>query len=203
MRHSYTVMSPDSVSGSTLTRGPMKIRIAATLVAVALSAGTASAQRRVVTTTDMTPTAKELGVDATADIGLGDGSFTVISIPSGSIRVGIPVTPNISIEPKGRLSVIHVSSNTVTSYRVEVGALYHFDATKMQREGLYVRPALGVSGFSGNDSQNTVFGAIGVGYKKPILAQLGTRYEAAFLHNFNNGSSNELELSAGLSWFTH
>jgi len=180
----------------------MKIRIAATLVAIALSAGTAAGQRKVVTT-DMTPTAKELGVDATADIGLGGDSFTDISIPSGSIRVGIPMTPNVSIEPKGRLSVLSANSNTVTSYRVEVGALYHFDATKNQREGFYVRPALGVSGFSGSGSQNTAFGAIGIGYKKPILAQLGTRYEAAFLHNFNNGSSNELELSAGLSWFTH
>ena len=182
----------------------MKIRIAATLVALALCAGTASAQRKTTTAmSDGTPTAKELGVDATADIGLGGDSFTDISIPSGSIRVGIPISPNVSIEPKGHLSVISGNSHTVTTYRVEVGALYHFDATKNQREGFYVRPTVGVSGFSGSGSQNTVFAGVGVGYKKPVLSQLGIRYEAAFLHNFNNGSDNELELSAGLSWFTH
>jgi len=222
----------------------MKFRIAATLVAIALSAGTASAQRRASVPVESTPTAYELGIDATADIGLGGDSFTDIHIPSGSIRMGFPMSPNISIEPKARLGItsgggetfttyraevgalyhldatkmqreglyvrptIGVSGfsgggETFTTYRAEVGALYHLDATKMQREGLYVRPTIGVSGFSGSGSQNTVFAGVGVGYKKPILAQLGMRYEAAFLHNFNNGSSNELELSAGLSWFTH
>ena len=180
----------------------MKFRIAAALVAIALSTGTAAAQRKVAQVA-VTPTALELGVDATADIGLGGDSFTDISIPSGSIRVGFPMNPNISIEPKARLSISSGGGDTFTSYRAEVGALYHLDATKRQREGLYVRPTIGVSGFSGSGSQNTVFAGVGVGYKKPILAQLGMRYEAAFLHNFNNGSSNELELSAGLSWFTH
>ncbi|MEO5903837.1 MAG: hypothetical protein ABIQ55_07500 [Gemmatimonadaceae bacterium] len=180
----------------------MKFRLAATLVAIALSAGTAAAQRKVVTV-ESTPTAYELGVDATADIGLGGDSFTDISIPSGSLRMGFPINPNISIEPKARLSILSGGGDTNTSYRAEVGALYHLDATKMQREGLYVRPTVGVTGFSGSGSQNTVFAGVGVGYKKPILAQLGLRFEAAFLRNFNNGGSNELELSAGLSWFTH
>jgi hypothetical protein len=150
-----------------------------------------------------TPTALELGVDATLDVGLGSDSFTDVNIPSGTLRVGFPMSPRISIEPKGRLSIASANSHTVTTYRVEVGALYHFDEAAMQRSGVYVRPTIGVSGFSGDNSENTVFGGIGLGLKKPILGQLGARYEAAFLHNFNNGSANELELSAGLSWFTH
>jgi hypothetical protein len=119
------------------------------------------------------------------------------------MRVGIPMSPRISIEPKGHLAVASANSHTVTTYRVEVGALYHFDEAAMQRSGFYLRPTIGVSGFSGDNSENTVFGGIGLGLKNPILGQLGARYEAAFLHNFNNGSANELELSAGLSWFTH
>ena len=180
----------------------MRIKIAVSIVAVALSAGTAAAQR---TAAPATPTALELGVDATANIGLGDNSFTVISIPSGSLRVGFPMTPHISIEPRGALSVISGDGDTFTSYGLQVGLLYHLDDTKMQREGLYVRPALGLSGTSGGSgsSHNTFFGGAGVGYKKPILAQLGARFEAAFYHNFNNGSANQLELAAGLSWFTH
>jgi hypothetical protein len=154
-------------------------------------------------TAPTTPTALELGVDATLDVGLGDNSFTDFNVPSGSLRVGFPMTPRVSIEPKGRLSIASANSHTVTTYRVEVGALYHFDEAAMQRSGVYVRPTVGVSGFSGDNSENTVFGGIGLGLKKPILGQLGARYEAAFLHNFNNGSANELELSAGLSWFTH
>jgi hypothetical protein len=70
------------------------------------------------------------------------------------------------------------------------------------RQGVYVRPALGVYGATGDGSYNTVFGGVGVGYKKPLFGQLGTRYEAAFYHDFNNGSSNGLAFSAGLSWFT-
>ncbi len=181
----------------------MKIRLASAVIAIALSAGTAAAQRRATVPVETTPTAYELGVDATADIGLGGDSFTEIRIPSGTIRMGFPMNPNISIEPKASIAISHGGGSTVTSYRTELGALYHFDATKMQREGAYVRPTVGVSGFSGDGSQNTVFAGVGIGYKKPILSQLGLRYEAAFLHNFNNGSSNELELSAGLSWFTH
>lgn len=179
----------------------MRIAIAVSLVALAASAATAGAQRTVAAAT---PTALELGVDATADIGLGDNSFTVVNIPSGSIRVGFPMTPRVSIEPRASLSVVSGDGDTFTTYALQVGLLYHMDDNKMQREGVYVRPAIGLSGANGGGtSHNTFFGGAGIGYKKPILAQLGSRFEAAFFHNFNNGSANEIELSAGLSWFTH
>jgi hypothetical protein len=186
----------------------MRIQTVVSLVAVAVCATTVSAQRtstrtRAAAAAEATPTALELGVDATLDVGLGDNSTTEFSIPSGSLRVGFPISPRVSIEPKGSLHIKSADDNTVSIYRAEVGALYHFDATTMQRSGLYVRPTLGISGFTGDNSENTFFGGIGVGLKKPIVGQLGARYEAAFLHNFNNGSANELELSAGLSWFTH
>jgi hypothetical protein len=178
----------------------MKFSIAASLIAVALSAGTAAAQRAY---SESTPSALELGVDATASIGLGSNSFTDINIPSGSIRIGFPIDPHLALEPKARLSIQSGGGSTITSYTAELGALYNFDASKMQREGLYVRPAVGISGFSGDGSQNSFFAGIGLGYKKPILRQLGTRYEAAYYHTFNNGGGNQLQLSAGLSWFTH
>ncbi len=172
----------------------MKLRIAISFVAVALYAEAARAQ---------TPTALEFGVDATATIGLGDNSFTTISIPSGSVRVGFPMTERVSIEPRGSLSITSGGGNTITTYGVQVGALYHLDEASRMRSGLYVRPAIGVSGYSGSGSQNSVFAGAGIGLKHPFLPQFGSRFEAAFYHNFNNGSSNEIELSAGLSWFTH
>ena len=172
----------------------------------ALTAGNLpeSAKERVTRALKDLPKVKlDMSEDGMLNVGLGGDSFTDVSIPSGSMRVGFPISPRVSIEPKGRLSVASANSHTVTTYRVEVGALYHFDEAAMQRSGLYARPALGLSGFSGDNSENTFYAGIGVGLKKPILGQLGARYEAAFLHNFNNGSANELELSAGLSWFTH
>lgn len=183
----------------------MRIQTVVSLIAVAVCATTASAQRTTTRTTTVgaTPTAIELGVDATADVGLSGDTNTDISIPSGTLRIGFPISPRVSIEPKGSLAIHSANSNTVSTYRIEVGVLYHFDEAAMQRSGLYVRPTLGLQGFSGDGSENTFFGGIGVGLKKPILGQFGARYEAAFLHNFNNGSANELELSAGLSWFTH
>lgn len=178
----------------------MRFSFAASLIAMALSASTAAAQR---STAESTPSALELGVDATADIGFGNNSFTDINIPSGSVRIGFPIDPHISLEPKARLSILSGGGSTFTSYTAELGALYNLDASTLQRSGVYVRPAVGVSGSSGNGSHNSFFAGVGLGYKMRILSQLGTRYEAAFYHTFNNGSSNQLELSAGLSWFTH
>lgn len=108
----------------------------------------------------------------------------------------------VSIEPRGSLSVLSGGGDTFTSYNLAVGALYHLNAAGNQRSGMYVRPSLGVSGFSGDDSDSNFYGGVGVGLKRPILAQLGTRFEAGYVRNFGNGGSNGLELSAGLSWFT-
>ncbi len=177
----------------------MRTRIAISLLAMVLTSASVQAQR----TTEATPTALELGVDATATIGLGGESFTQINIPSGSLRLGFPINERISIEPRGQLAISHASGSTVTVYAVEVGALYHLDDRANMRSGLYLRPAIGVQGFSGDGSQNNVFAGFGVGLKKPLVGQLGSRYEVAYYRNFNNGGSNELRLFAGLSWFTH
>ena len=176
----------------------MRHRFALAIAAVIGFAGTASAQGSATT-----PEAKELGVDANLTIGLGDNSYTNFNVPSGSVRVGFPMNNQVSIEPRGRLSVSSGGGDTYTTYNLAVGALYHFDAAARQRSGLYVRPSLGVSGFSGDNSDSNLYAGIGVGLKRPVLAQLGTRLEAGYVRNFGNGGSNGLELSAGLSWFTN
>lgn len=175
----------------------MKIRIALAIAAVMGIAGTASAQGSA-----QKPQAAELGVDANLTIGLGDNSFTNFNIPSGSIRAGFPMNNRVSIEPRGRLSVSSGGGDTFTSYVVGVGALYHFNTATNMRDGVYVRPSVGVSGFSGDESDANFFAGIGLGMKRPILAQLGSRFEGGYVRNFGNGGSNGLELSAGLSWFT-
>jgi hypothetical protein len=186
-------MPPRNFAHSTNGEVNLKYRIALSAAALALSAGTASAQK---------PAGVELGVDATAQIGLGDHSYTTFDIPSGVVRAGFPMNNRVSIEPRGSLYISSGNGDTYTSYDLELGALYHLDVAAKMRQGVYVRPALGVYGATGDGSYNTVFGGVGVGYKKPLFGQLGTRYEAAFYHDFNNGSSNGLAFSAGLSWFT-
>jgi hypothetical protein len=175
----------------------LKIRIALAIAAVMGIGGTASAQGSA-----QKPAATELGVDANLTIGLGDNSFTNFNIPSGTIRAGFPMNNRVSIEPRGRLSVTSGGGDTFTSYVIGVGALYHFDAAANMRSGLYLRPSVGVSGFSGDDSDANFFAGVGLGLKRPILAQLGSRFEGGYIRNFGNGGSNGLELSAGLSWFT-
>ena len=177
----------------------MRHPIGWSLAAMIVFAGTASAQARAAATQ---PSALEIGVDANMTIGLGDNSFTYFNLPSGAVRVGFPISNQVSIEPRGRLSVTSGDGDTFTTYNLAVGALYHLNAAARMRQGLYVRPALGVSGFSGDESDSNFFGSIGVGLKRPILTQLGSRFEAGFVRNFGNGGSNGLELSAGLSWFT-
>jgi hypothetical protein len=141
-------------------------------------------------------------VDANMTIGLGDNSYTYFNLPSGAVRVGFPISNQVSIEPRGRLSVTSGGGDTYTTYNLGVGALYHLNAAARMREGLYVKPSIGVAGFSGDDSDSNFFAGIGVGLKRPILPQLGSRFEAGFVRNFGGGGSNGLELSAGLSWFT-
>ena len=178
----------------------MRHPIGWSLAALVVFAGTASAQAS--TAASQAPSALELGVDANMTIGLGDNSYTNFNLPSGAVRVGFPMSNRVSIEPRGRLSVTSGDGDTFTTYNLAVGALYHLNAAARMREGIYLRPALGVSGYSGDDSDSNLFGSIGVGLKRPILAQLGSRFEAGFVRNFGNGGSNGLELSAGLSWFT-
>ena len=152
------------------------------------------------------PRPLELGIDAGVSIGLGDNSVTIIGIPAQSFRVGFPISPRTSIEPKLAVNIITGNGDTFTSYRAEVGLLYHLGTDKYpgayQRAGLYVRPFLGIVGFSDGDSESAGLLGAGVGYKFPIISRLSSRFEANFAHQFGNGDANEIGLLAGLSFFT-
>lgn len=152
------------------------------------------------------PRPLELGIDAGVTIGLGDNSVTEIDIPVSAFRVGFPITPRSSIEPKLRLNVTSGSGDTFTSYRAEVGWLYHFGTSRYpgayQRAGLYVRPFAGLVGFSDGDSNTSGLLGAGLGYKMPIISRLSSRFEANFAHLFGDADSNQIGLLAGLSFFT-
>jgi hypothetical protein len=152
------------------------------------------------------PRPLELGIDAGVDIALGDGSYTTISIPAQAFRIGFPISPRTSIEPKFGINVISGNGDTFTTYRAELGLLYHLGSDRYpgayQRAGLYVRPFLGIVGFSDGDSDSSGLLGAGVGYKFPLVSRLSSRFEANFAHQFESGDSNTIGLLAGLSFFT-
>jgi hypothetical protein len=94
-----------------------------------------------------------------------------------------------------------------TSYRLELGGLWHFTGSQ---EGLYARPFVGFRGnhFSGDDASTSTTQAllgVGGGWKYPLNHRVSARFEANYEHDFdsgNNGSSNGIGLRAGLSFFT-
>ena len=153
-----------------------------------------------------TPRPIELGIDAGVDIGLGDNSGTVISIPAQSFRAGFPISPRVSLEPKIGINIFTGDGDTFTTYRGELGLLYHLGSDRYpgayQRAGLYVRPFLGIVGFADGDSDSAGLLGAGVGYKFPIVSRLSSRFEANFEHQFGDGDSNAIGLLAGLSFFT-
>ena len=168
----------------------------AVLASTALSAG---AQQRT------GPDPLELGVDAGVTIGLGDNSATSIDIPVSSARIGFPIGTRTSLEPKFRINVVS-NGDTFTSYRAVLGLLYHLGSDRYpgayHRAGLYVRPFLGIVGFSNGDSDSDGLLGAGLGYKMPIVSRLSSRFEANFAHRFGDDDSNEIGLLAGLSFFT-
>jgi hypothetical protein len=174
-------------------------KISTTLVALSLSATATLAQAPA-------PRGLELGIDAGITIGLGDNSFTTIDIPVQAFRIGFPVSPRVSLEPKLRLNIITGDGDTFTSYRGELGLLYHFGSDRYpgayQRAGLYVRPFGGIVGFSDGVSQTSGLLGAGVGIKVPLVAKLSSRFEANFAHLFGDADRSEIGLLAGLSFFT-
>lgn len=152
------------------------------------------------------PRPVEIGVDAGIVIGLGDHSRTEIDIPAQAFRVGFPISPRSSLEPRIGITVRSGGGDTFTIYDLELGWLYHFGSSKYpgayQRAGLYVRPFVGMFGTSGDGSSTSGLIGAGLGYKIPIIARLSSRFEANFAHAFGDAEGNQLGLLAGLSFFT-
>jgi hypothetical protein len=148
----------------------------------------------------------ELGVDAGITVGLDDDSFTTIDIPVQAFRIGFPLSPRVSLEPKLRLNVLTGEGDTFTTYRGELGLLYHLGSSRYpgayHRAGLYLRPFAGIVGFANGTSDSAGLLGAGVGYKMPLVSRLSSRFEANFAHYFGDGDANELGLLAGLSFFT-
>jgi hypothetical protein len=175
----------------------MTRKISAVFATLLIAASSAAAQ---------TSQPKELGIDAGVVIGLGDNSVTQVSIPAQAFRIGFPIGPRSSLEPKVGITITNANDHTTTIYRGELGLLYSLGSDRYpgayQRAGVYVRPFIGIAGFSdGTSDSNGILGA-GIGLKMPLVSRLSSRFEANFAHEFGDNDGNEIGLLAGLSFFT-
>jgi hypothetical protein len=148
----------------------------------------------------------ELGVDAGVGFRLSEPNFTTIGIPAQSLRVGFYISDKTSIEPSLSLNVLSGNGQSLTTYNVDVGMLWHFASRHGIGSGMYVRPFLGLTGFNGlGESDTQADMGTGFGIKIPFANRLATRGEINFTHFFESGgasSANELGVLVGFSFFT-
>ena len=177
------------------------IALAATL-ALASMAPPAMAQRRV-----------ELGTDVGAVFGLGDQSSVNIGFPGSRFRVGFfQPGSRISIEPALGFSYDKVEgTDGIFTYDLELGALYHFQPVVLTSDEPgtpvtrvappYLRPFVGLTGFTGGDSDDNEFIAgVGLGVKMPWRRDLAIRLEANVGYGFDNEAAR-IGVFVGLSYF--
>ena len=180
-----------------------RTRTCLTLLVSIVLATPAHAQRRV-----------ELGVDASAIFGLGSQSSVDVTVPGARFRMGFfQPGSRISIEPAAGFSYDKVSgTDGVFTYNLELGALYHFRplapvpvVTGRVPLGTlvipYVRPFVGVTGFSGGGASDHEF-SVGAGLGTKLLPRpdLGFRFEANLGYGFTANAAR-IGLLAGLSFF--
>ena len=175
------------------------------LAAAALAAAPAAAQSAV-------GNATELGIDAGATFGLGSHSSIDFTLPGSRFRMGFfHPGSRISIEPAAGFGYHKVEGTSgVFNYDLQLGALYHFSPITIIREGSgatritapYVRPFLGVTGFSGGSgsSDHEFSAGAGLGIKVPWRTDLAWRLEGNLAYGFSN-KAGRLGLLAGLSYF--
>ena len=174
----------------------------AVLAATLAVASPAAAQRQI-----------ELGVDAGATFGLGDQSFFSIVLPASRFRVGFfQPGSRLSIEPAARLGYSkQEGSDGAFTYELEMGALYHFSpivvtttepgTTSSRVNSPYVRPFVGLSGFSAGESSANEFSiGAGLGTKIPWRRDLSLRFEANLGYALD-AEALRVGVLAGLSFF--
>ena len=149
---------------------------------------------------------QEMGLDAGIQVGLGDVSSFVIDLPAARMRVGFfQPASRWSLEPALGLSYIKAEGEDgVLLYHVEGGALFHFrpagDLRALGASVAYIRPFVGLTGFTGEDSDSELSAGAGFGIKIPWQQDLAWRLEANAGYGFDN-EAFRLGAFAGVSFF--
>jgi hypothetical protein len=156
--------------------------------------------------------AAELGVDAGAVFGLGSQSSIDVNLPGSRFRIGFfNEGSQVSIEPAFGFGYNKVEGvDGLFRYDLELGVLYHFApmVTATTRRITtrvttpYLRPFVGVTGFSGGggSSDSEVTAGAGLGVKIPWRTDLAWRLEANLGYGFDN-KAGRIGTLLGLSYF--
>lgn len=148
----------------------------------------------------------EWGVDGAVTISF-DPTVTIVSIPVSHVRAGFFFTPNFEIEPRFGLLNISSSGNRFTQTELELGALLHFGASRLETQP-YLRPFVGLSSTSADsddvDDESSTGGTVGVGLglKIPIGSRFAFRPEVNYRHLFGDLDDDQLQFLAGFSVYS-
>lgn len=179
---------------------------AALCAGATLAATDAAAQGATVTNP---PNTVELGIDATALVGLGSDSYVRLGVPASRVRAGFFLNNNSrwSIEPAvGLLYDDAEGSSGNLVYDLEAGALYHFrtpsDVYSATRATVsYVRPFVNVSGNTAGEGDSRVTLGGGLGVKIPWRERVAVRLEGNLGYDLDNEAAR-FGAQLGLSFFT-
>ena len=137
-----------------------------------------------------------------------ESEITTIALPVGTFRVGFEVSPRFALEPAFSLNRVSGDGGSITTYDLALGMPWHF---REMRSGPYVRPFVGITGFStsnGSSASGSQFQAgLGIGTKLPVAdSRFAWRFEGFFARGFESepefAASNRFGVSVGLSFFT-
>ena len=132
----------------------------------------------------------EIGLDGVYQISLVDqgDNLTELLIPSGSLRLGLYLTPRVALEPILRIDRRSAGDNSLTSLILQPNLVFYFREYDRIPQP-YVRAGGGLNyvGFSGSsDDSETYFSAVGaVGVKVPVLENAFFRFEGNIQHYFD------------------
>jgi len=180
----------------------------AVLTLAGMLAATASVASAQGPTVRNPPNTMEFGIDAGLQFGLGDVSTVQFTLPASRARVGFFLNNDSrwSIEPAAGLSYSKAEGGDgVFVYDLEVGALYHFRppsaiTANVPASVMYVRPFVGVTGFTGDNSDSEFSAGAGFGVKIPWRSGFAWRLEANTGYGFDN-EAWRIGALAGLSFF--
>jgi hypothetical protein len=159
------------------------------------SAGRLAAQDKVV----------ELGQDVGFTVAFNGATVRSLSVPSGSVRVGVFVSPMVAVEPEVALTHLSVEdAGSVTTLSLSVSLPIHF-VRERHRIRPYVRPLAGVTAVDAEGGASQVQAGAGFGIKSPITERLGARLEALVVRAFESeelAAATVIGLRLGFSFFT-
>ncbi len=148
----------------------------------------------------------ELGTDMGVSFDFGGGStLTTVSIPTSTLRVGLWMSDQVSIEPNVGLTWMHASGESLTTIDAALAFLYHFNADA-SRARPYVAVFPGLTHFNGDGSTTQFYAGAGLGVLLPMQERFAVRLEGQYRHRFSNdelGSSDGAAARIGFSYFTH